>query len=144
MEKKDKKEKKLGSVSQIKEEDSRPFLDRVWDYKPYILVGFIVLAMVLIYFLIFRNLGRNPDTQVTAPDTPPAATAGLCTLEVTTDPTGVLVQVGGKIKRAPAVLEGLPEGEHIVILSLPGYKTREMTVRVKSGEKNRLDIKLEQ
>lgn len=139
-----KKKKKLGSVSDVESKDSTPFWDQIWDYKPYIIVGAIIIALLLGYFLIIRNLHRNPEVQMSKPEVSPTKKLKYKgTLFVTTEPAGALVSFRGKVKRAPAKFVNIPEGEFKMLLSRPNYKTMEKNVKFKKGEQKKLTVKME-
>ena len=138
-----KEKKKLGSVSNIPEKEKKPFWDRIWDYKPYLIVSFIIILLIVIYFSIFKNMGRNPEAPGSSPAATTKAVADTGTLKVVTDPTGTRIQFKKDFKLAPATFKNVPEGEHILILSLPGYKTVEKTVKIEKNKTITLKYKMQ-
>ncbi len=136
------KQKKLGSVSNLPKGKKKPFWDRIWDYKPYMIVGIIIILLIIIYFAILKNIDRNPEinptptvSQEKAPDTG--------TLEVITEPSGARIQFKNKFQMAPTTFENIPEGEHIIILSMPGYRTVEKTVTIEKDSTTTFEYQME-
>jgi hypothetical protein len=139
-----KKEKKLGSVANIKE-DKPNDKKSIWDYKLYIIIAVIAIVVAIIYFFTIRNMSRNQGFSGATPiaSSSPSPNPNVGRLEVTTDPTETVIQFNSQVKRAPTAFENVPEGKFIVILSLPGYKTIERKVIIEKSKTTKLDVKME-
>lgn len=134
--------KKIGSNKNKQEEKS--LWDKIWDYKEYILIGIVVIISIIIYVNTIKNLDQNPEVVLNSPV--PISTKDspdLSTLEIKTDPVGALVQFRGKVRRSPALFEKVPEGTFIIIVSLPGYKTTQKSVKIEKNTHKKIFIKLE-
>ncbi len=134
--------KKKGSNKNKQEEKS--LWDKIWDYKEYILIGIVVIILIIMYVNTFKNLDKNPEAVLNSPV--PVSTEDrpdLSTLEVKTDPAGALVQFRGKVRRSPAIFEKVPEGTFIIIVSLPGYKTTQESVKIEKNTHKKIFVKLE-
>jgi hypothetical protein len=140
-----KKEKKLGSMANVKEDKSSADKS-IWDYKIYIILTIIVVVVAAIYFFTVTNFSKNKalGTNAPIPSTSPSPNPNFGRLEVTTDPTETVVQFNSQVKRAPTVFENAPEGKFIVIFSLPGYKTIEKKVIIEKNKTTKIDVKMEQ
>lgn len=142
---KKKKKKKLGSIKDVPTKDERPILEKIWDYKEYLLVGLVIVLLAILYTFIIRNLDKNPEANPHSPVPVASLTnrADMGNLKVNTTPTDVLIQFRGKTRRAPTTFKNVPEGEFMVILSLPGYKTVQKTVRIEPGKTKTLNVIME-
>jgi hypothetical protein len=98
------------------------------------------------------NLARAATTPARpaaapAPARTPAAAAGreTSTLLVESRPTGATVFLNGKrVGTTPMELPTVAVGSHAVRLEMTGYRPWSSSVRVVSGEKNRVAASLEQ
>ena len=141
MVKKNGKEKKIGSFTKEDKKSKRS----IWDYKPYIIVGAVVIVAAIVYIFVLRNLEKNPVVTEVAPTITvmPSPKAGTGILVVETDPPGAFAQVIDKYGRTPVTFKDIPEGTYSVILRFTDRQPMLKTVEVKKNKTNKLKVKLD-
>lgn len=142
MTKKKDKEKKIGSFTKEDKKSKKS----IWDYKPYLIVGAVVIVAAIVYIFVLRNLGKNPVVTEAQPvviaTTSPKPNCG--TLIVETDPPGAFAQLLDKYGRTPVTFKDLPEGTYTVILRFTDRQPIMKTVEVKKNKTNTLKVKLDE
>ncbi|MCD4783639.1 MAG: PEGA domain-containing protein [Candidatus Eremiobacteraeota bacterium] len=140
--KKKDKEIKIGSFKKKEEKPKKS----IWDYKPYLIVGAVVIVAAIVYLLVLRNLEKNPVVTEAQPTViaSPSPKLDCGTLVVETDPPGAFAQLMDKYGRTPITFKDLPEGTYQVILRFIDQKPMIKTVEVKKNQINTLKVKLDE
>jgi hypothetical protein len=133
--------KKVASFKPVE----KPVEKSIWDYKPHMIIGIIILAGILIFFAIRSGMADRAREKAKAEAAAPVATKdpNAGTLKVETQPFGAVVQLLDKMARTPATMENITAGEYFVIIRHPKYKTMQKTVVIKPGEVTELKVDLE-
>lgn len=134
-------EKKIASFTPKEKKEAKT----IWDYKPHIIVGVVIVAAIIIFYFVFKNINRNPALEGTINSTQSPIekeNPETGTLVVETTPAGAIAQVFDKTLRTPATFKNLPEGEYIVILKYPRMQTVEKHVNIKKQQTTKLNVEL--
>jgi hypothetical protein len=138
-----KNDKKLGSMKDIKrKEKDKPFIDKFWEYKPYMLIGLVVILIIVIYSFSLNKTSRSESVQTRTPAAASPSLVPAGKLVVVTRPPEALVQFNGQVKHSPVVFEKVPEGKHIAIISYHGYQTEQKEVAIEKNKTTKLDVTL--
>ncbi|MCE1247954.1 MAG: PEGA domain-containing protein [Firmicutes bacterium] len=131
--------KKLGSFKQPEKKEEKS----IWDYKPYIIIGIIAVAAILMFWIIYATVAKKTNSSSNQVSAEHVHEKGTGTLKVETQPFGAVVQLLDKVARTPATLENLTPGEYFVIIRHPKYKVIQKTVVIKEDEVTDLKVDLD-
>jgi zona occludens toxin (predicted ATPase) len=141
------KNMKLGSVKSLKKSQKVSFLDRIWDYKIYLLLGLVVFVILYMFSLGYRRMMTSGSADVNPSSSSTTVkdevSEGTGKLVVNTDPPGSYVNFRGEDKKAPAVFMKIPDGEFILTVHAFKHRTVTQPVVVEDGKTQTVTVKLE-
>jgi hypothetical protein len=91
---------------------------------------------------VANQLAGIDPAQGIQPQTQPITGGGAASIEVTSDPPGANVTIGGEFKGTTPITVNLTEGTHEVAVELDGYRTQTRTVQLTAGTTQAEDFTL--